>query len=110
MIDSDEFLEEFQLFGRKFKDTLKSLSLSNISLLKLDPVHFSIFPELKIINLRYWSIRDENVTLKNARAHFKKFDGFILRSYKNRWGNECYLTKVGNLISPFNWSEFHYWY
>jgi hypothetical protein len=109
MIDSDEFLEEFQLFGRKFKNNLKSLSLSNIALLKLNPVYFSSFAELSIINIRYWPIGHKNVTLKDARAHFKKFDEFILRSYKSKRGNEFYLAKAGNLISPFNWSEFHYW-
>ncbi|KXN70264.1 hypothetical protein CONCODRAFT_78938 [Conidiobolus coronatus NRRL 28638] len=109
LVDSDEFLEELQLSGRKFKNTLKSLSLSNVALFKLDPIHFSIFPELTVINLRCYSSQHDNVTLKNARDHFKEFDGFILRRFKNKWGNECYLSKAGNLLNSLDWSDYYYW-
>jgi hypothetical protein len=98
VIDSDEFLKELQLTGRKFKDALKSLSLSNISLFKLDPAHLSIFPELTVVNLISNANQYYNDTLEDTNAHFEKFDGFNLHSLKNGWYTECCLTKPGNLL------------
>jgi hypothetical protein len=109
LIDGDEFLEEFKTKNPKSKNTLKSLSLSNIPLLKLNSDHFSIFKELMIINLRCYTFYLDNNTFKDIRDHFKRFDEFKLRSLKNRWASECYLTKAGNSLSPLNWSDYDRW-
>jgi hypothetical protein len=108
VIDSDEFFEELQLAGRKFKDTLKSLSLSNISLFKLDPAHLSIFPELTIINIRHYVNWGGYVKLKDIRAHFKNFNEYNFHTLRSHF-NEYYLTKAGNSLSHHNWIyDFYY--